>query len=658
MEKNVFDLLNKCNAAYSEGDVYQLTDDDWYTLANEFDIYEEDVGVSLVDDFLYDTIYEKAKQKYPSNPFFKKLTSNNTGYGVDIIHEIPMGSMEELKEGDFTKWKGNHKRFLLSDKLDGCSVILTYVDGKLHTAATRGKGLKGKDISRHLTRMKTIPQTINYKDKLIVRGEILFHKAMIDWVLKGIEEETGKKQKNGRNTISGLLNKKESSEWKLADAHFVTYWTNVNLGNSFELLESLGFETAYNHIIYSEYTDDNGNEVKLSDEVLTNFVKTRKKESLYELDGIILTQLDNVEDGFETGTINPKASRKYKVGIYDNMAESVVTNINWQISRHGIFTPVLEIEPVEVAGCKVTNITAHNYENVIKSKCGIGARIKFIRAGLVIPKLEEVIETSEDFNLPNCKTQVKGVDLEYIWSEGSGEYYREKGIRILEYFGKKLEVEQLGYGNCAKIYDEFASINLHAHPEQIFELVDGRIANLIGENGKKIEASLQSKKQALSEVKWAAACSAFGPDMGERVLQLVWDKYGTLEKMTKEKLEVIDGFGDSRIEQYLEYQDEWYITKVHMQLANYGITFVDPNVKESNACEGYVVCFSGVRDKEFAEFINKNGGEASDNWKKTTNILVVKDKNATSNKITKAKEKGIDILTLDEAKERFKCQVA
>lgn len=427
----ILSILEKCNESYSKGQVYCLKDDEVNILETEFKI---SLPTTWVDDSIYDTIYYMAKEKWPNDKFFNKLTSDNTGFGQDITHEIPMGSMEELKENDILKWKKGHTSFILSDKLDGCSLILTYENSELKIAATRGHGTVGKDILRHIKYVKNIPMKIKCKQKIIVRGELLFKKNMIESILKDIELKTGKAQKNGRNTIAGALNRKDTVIDIFKSAKFVAYWTSLNQGLSFELLEALGFDVPYYQYVSDEI---------LNDENMIDYVKTRIKFSDYELDGIILTQVDNVETGFVGGTINPKCSRKFKLGIYDNIAESTVTNINWQISRWGVFTPVLEIEPVEVAGATITNITAHNYDNVVKTKCGIGAKIRFKRAGLVIPKLEEVLIPSEDFNLPNCKTEVNGVDLQYIWSEETEDFQTEMNIRKLEYFGSKLEIDQL-----------------------------------------------------------------------------------------------------------------------------------------------------------------------------------------------------------------------
>lgn len=640
MPEYLKNLLEKCNEAYSNGEVYVIKDYEVEPIEKEFNIK---LPALFVDDSLYDVLYSYAKDKWPEDPFFQKLTSNNTGFGIDVVHEIPMGSMEELKENDILKWKKGHTKFVLSDKLDGCSLILTYENGKLKIAATRGHGTIGKDILRHIKYVENIPAKIDYKQKIIIRGELLFKKNMIEYILKDIELKTGKAQKNGRNTIAGALNRKDTIIDIFKKAKFVAYWTSVEQGLSFELLKKLGFDIPYYQYISGEV---------LNDENMIELVKTRIELSDYELDGIIITQVDNIETGFVGGTINPKCSRKFKLGIYDNVAESTVVGINWQISRWGVFTPVLEIEPVEIAGATITNITAHNYDNVVKSKCGIGARIKFKRAGLVIPKLEEVLVPSTVYNLPLCKYKIEGVDLIYIWSKDFDYLHDEMCIRSLEYFGSKLDIAYLGYGNCVKIFNDLLKEKKKNPfmPAIIYGLPKGVIAKLIGKNGEKLEESLANKKDKITEVQFAAACGSFGPDIGERVLQLVWDKYGTLDDMTYEKLKVIEGFGDSRISQYLEYQSHWRIDKIHMELFNYGIVFAE-NKQEilSTEYSNYNVCLSGVRDKELMEFINTHGGKASDKWSKNINCLIVKDLNLTSNKIKKAEENGCKIITLEEA---------
>lgn len=638
-------ILEKCNEAYSNGDLYTLTDED---IKNIEEVLNLSVSQADVTDEIYDTIYYTAKSQYQNDPFFNKLTSNNNGYGEEITHTIPMGSMDELKTGDWDKWKIGHDKYILSDKLDGCSIILTYKNGNLYTAATRGRGLKGKDIMRHVNIINNIPKKINYMEELIVRGELIFKKDDIKTIINKISETTGKIYKNGRNTIAGLLNSKDVS-YDLVGVHFVTYWTSKELGNSFNLLSSLGFEIPYIHELYVKSEDTEGNITTLTEDFLINCVKTRLNESEYELDGIILTQLDNVEEGFETGTINPKASRKFKIGIYDNIAESIVTNIKWQISKFGKFTPVIEIEPREVSGCTVTNITGHNYKNLLEKQCGIGSKIKFCRAGLVIPYLMQVLTPSSNINLPNVKTKISGVDL-ILDDWEINEYSNEVNIQDMIYFGKKLEIDQMGYGNCKKLFDTCLKDNLVLNGFTLLGLPEGLISDILGKNGKKLEDSLNTKKNNLTEVQLASALSIFGEGIGERILQPIYDKYNTLE-VNAEQLEALDGFGDTRIDQYIYHVQDWIDIKELFTRMNLKFK---TNTSSSTKLKNYVVCFSGIRDKDFAKYIIENGGVALDSWRSDVTHLVVKDKNGTSSKITKALKNGIPIITIEEAYTLFK----
>lgn len=632
MNTKIKNIIRKANSEYSEGKFYTLTID-------EMSIIQKILGLNftkseLTDD-IYDSIYYTAKQKWPNDKFFTELQAENSGYGKEIIHREPMGSMEELKEGDWNKWKVNHMSFLLSDKLDGCSIILTYKNGKLFSAATRGKGIKGKDILRHIVHISNIPKEINVNyDEFVVRGELVCPKTKIEEMLKEVSEIEDKEQKNGRNTIAGALNRKESNLAVFKRAHFVAYWNSLDHGFAINKLKDLGFEIPYNKIIDVNTTEQN----------LINEVTNRIKDSDYEIDGIILTQLDNPDSGLETGTINPKCSRKFKIGVYNNVAESVVKNITWQISKNGKLIPVLNIEPIELCGSTISNVTGHNYQNLVDKQCGIGSKVKIKRAGLVIPYLEEVLSTSSDLNLP-VDTYVKGVDL-YL-----NKLNDTVGIQKLFYFGKKLNIDQLGPANCEILYyliqDLFSAIVNPITVCEIYNLVDSVFIDSIGENGKKIIESLkESKNSKHTECEFADATGAFGNGIGEKIVQNVFDKYNTLI-VTKEQLQSVEGFEEKRITQYIKNLSNWI--NIRSRLINYGVTFKE-KTNYIGRLSNKVICFSGIRDKELEEKLLLEGAVITDSFNKKVNVLIVKDINANSTKIQKAKEQQcqiIQIQTLD-----------
>lgn len=628
VNKDIKDIIEKANDTYSNGDVYILSTEELSTINSVLDL---NIAETALVDSVYDIIYSKAKEKWPTDPYFNQLQSTNSGFGVSIKHDEPMGSMEELKTGDWDRWKGNHKKWLQSDKLDGCSIILTYDNGKLIKAATRGRGVEGKCILRHVSLISNIPQTISFNDYIVVRGELLCPKAEIADMLKKVFEIEGKEQKNGRNTIAGALNRKETNEAVFKHAHFVSYWDSFNRGLNFDKLKEFGFETPY----ATEITE------KTTEEDLIKKVEDRLVNSKYELDGIILTQMDNPEEGFVSGTINPKASRKFKIGIYNNSAESTVTGITWQISKSGKLTPVLQIKPIELCGSTITNVTGHNYKNIVDKQCGIGSKVKIKRAGLVIPYLEEVLTTSTQYDLP-LEVHTEGVDLVL-----NNVDIFEVNVQRLVHLAKALDLEQAGQASMEKLLTQYPMLN---SPVFIFGMTKESFQMILGVNGIKLYDSLKKiLDEGITESKLADACGAFGSGLGESLLSQIEENFGELVPLS----DGMDNFGPSRIKQYNDCFTKWL--EVKSVFLNVGGKFIE--VKQKNSTlpfSKHVICFTGIRDKEFAKFLEDNGAIVTETFNKKVNILIAKDPNSNSSKIQKAKEQQCLVMSLEQAKEQLK----
>lgn len=615
----IINILKNGNQAYSDGKEYALSLSD-KSIICEF--LECDAVIDTLTDSLYDMIYKKAKQTWQNDSFFNELCAEDLGYGKEIVHSEPMGSMEELKEGDWDKWKKGHRQFLISDKLDGCSIILTYKQGKLFSAATRGRGVKGKCIMRHISQVTNIPHTINYTKDIVIRGELLCPKDNISTMLMEVEQQEGKAQKNGRNTIAGALNRKETNISVFKYAKFIAYWDSNSRGNAFDNLKTLGFDIPHTCIIQAATTEAE----------LVDIVIDRLANSEFELDGIILTQLDNVEEGLETGTINPKASRKFKIGIYNNIAESVVVGITWQISKNCKLTPVLHIEPIELCGSTISNVTGHNYQNLIDKQCGIGSKVKIKRAGLVIPYLEEVLTSSSDLNLPT-DYYVKGVDI--YSNTNTQEVYVQK----LVHFAKVFDLEQAGQASMEKLLQYNP---LYENPVFLFALQEDDAKFVLGINGSKLYNSIKKVfDEGISEAKLGDACGCFGEGFGENLLTRIELKYGELIPLQEE----IEDFGPARLKQYNENFLWWLDTlSVYKSLGGKFKASIKKEGKLSNA----IICFTGIRDKVLKAKLEEQGATVTDTFTKNVTVLITKDANSTSSKIQKAKENGVKIITVEE----------
>ena len=643
------EILKKCS------DLYYNSDELLKLNASECAKIEEELNQKIFDsypieitDSLYDMIALKAKTLFPNDSYWKEVGAQATGYGIDIKIPFTAGSLEELHQGDFDNWVFKRNHLTISAKLDGCSCVLHFANGKLVNAISRGDGLVGKDITRHYLKSNNAITEISVKDDIWIRGELIIPKEQFEYV------KTISHYKVARNTVAGIINAKEPAQPVIANSlHFLAYHIDSDTFKTdseesmFVWLKQEGFETP----VYRFHSQEQD---KLSEQQLIKMVKELKESYEYEIDGIVLT-VDEHElwNGYETGTINPKYSRKFKIGGTDNTAETIVESITWQVSKHGRMTPVLNIKPVKIQGVEVSNVTANNYEFLTKLKSGVGSKIIIKRHGDVIPNVESVIVESTNYDIPaDVKTKIEGVNL--VVDDEESSYVDEMLIQKLVFFGQALEIDQWGYGNCKIMYEALDNdYHMIFRPALVFAdpLTHKMYSKYIGVNGTKIEESLNKRKENITEVEFASACNAFGNGIGERILQPVYDKYGTLQ-VTKEQLNTIEGFAETRINQYMTNLADWLYIKQFAE-NECGIKWKEKETPKSNKLSQYVVGFTGVRDKDLMQYINENGGIAAESVTSKTNVLIAKDPKGNSSKLVKAREKGITIMSLEEAKEKF-----
>lgn len=690
MNEVVKQFLQDCVSWYSQGEFYKANASICMQveLALDEKIFPR-YPIEITDE-LYDKVFFKAKELWPNDPFFALNSETAAGYGVDVNHKHITGSLTELKEGDLARWKINLQRYCLSEKLDGLSLSCYYIkQGNkivLSQLVTRGNGVIGKDATRHAKALTSVPKTIDFGDAGIkfnnmahqevftndkvetieVRGELICPKADIGKMIAELYETYHRVYKNGRNTITGFLGSKETNPVIAKYARFIAYDIYVNDSNEFDKsnqlanLKTLGFEIP-------EYELKFGNE--LNDAMLMDKVRDIKTNSKYECDGVVIN-MDTVPEqwkGFDTGTINPLSGRKFKIGATANEGVTKVTGVVWDVSKDGYLKPVIQVEPISLCGVTITNITGHNYKYIVDNNIAVGSTLQILRSGDVIPKHKNTISHLDnlDFCLPKIPTLLTetGTDLlvnfdklaevdENAWCD----YTNEVNIKCLMAFCDELEIEESGEGTIRAIYSDLLRlvnkdngfniyIALYNLPKSVFE-------SNIGVNGIKFYNNFHNRMKTITEVEWCSACSIFGRGFGKKKLQKVYDKFKTLEVKPIDLISM-EGFAEKSGAAYVEH------LKDYVDFMNYskeaGIKFEAPKETEvlSNKFEGVVVAFTGCRDKELTDVINANGGTASDNFTKKTNILIVKDKSTTSSKMQKAQQQGCEIITLTEARHRF-----
>lgn len=650
IEDKVIDILKRCCDCYfNTSSFYTLSNEDIKNL-RELNI---DINQYEVNDEIYDNVYFKLKKIYPSNVFFKQTGfSERTG---KIKLPFIMGSMDELKEGDLESWKTNCQ-YVVSAKLDGVSCGMVYKNGNLINAYSRGNGIEGQEILRHIYNLNTVIKHIDNKNTVFIRGELIVPKNEIQNMLDEIEEETGKRLKNGRNSVAGYINSKKGISSIEKHLKFIAYHIENFEGTEFEMFNKLneyGFQTP-------NFSLKGPNEINENN--LTSIVIDTKLNNEFECDGIILTQneIQDGFDGFETGTHNPKKSRKYKIGAINNSTITEVENIEWNISKDGYLKPRIKIKPVDLVGVTVNYTTGHNYKKVIENHSGIGSKIKIKRAGDVIPWIEEVLEGSDNIPLPDCKYYEDGVELAFDYErtesndiELAKKYLNEMKLQKLIYFCSKLNIDFAGEGNLRILNDYHKEItNEDLNIFELIQLDKSIFDKCIGINGIKLYESLHNKLQNMNECEFYDAVNCFGRGIGELKLKKIFNKYGTL-CVNETQIVNTEGWSDKTCNQFMSHINDYF--NWNNKLKELGIEFIndDNNEQLSNKYGDVKVCFTGIRDQNMEKIIVSNGGKILSSVNKECNLLVCKNLSDNSTKMKKAKEKEIEIIDYEQAVERF-----
>jgi NAD-dependent DNA ligase len=347
---------------------------------------------SFLSDVEYDSIHRYCKTAFASNPYFYGIGSKVRGGKVKLPFE--MGSLNQIEVGEIVEWVGSNSlqkcATILTDKLDGQSGLVIYgANGDFRIAYSRGNGVEGADISRHL---KHIVSNHVECGEMVIRGELIISKENFI-ILQGlVKASNGEVYKNARNMISGLMNSKtvDPTVYKYID--FVVYDVlNVNMSKigQLQFLNENGFETPY--LIAADGQD-------LTDKTLAAYLEKRREESLYEIDGLVIDvddrqtreKMDRVQT---SSSLNPAHAIKYKVADATNIAQATVVDVEWNVSKHGYLKPRVQIEPVELVGVTVQYATGFNAKFIRDNKIGPGAIIEITRSGDVIPLILRTIQT-------------------------------------------------------------------------------------------------------------------------------------------------------------------------------------------------------------------------------------------------------------------------
>ena len=642
--KELVDILNKASKAYYQDAKEIMSNFEYDALYDELVQLEKDTGIVLANSPTVNVGYEVVSE-LPKEQ-----------------HESPMLSLDKTKEVSVLADFAGDKKSLLSWKLDGLTVVLTYQQGKLFKAVTRGNGEIGEVITNNAKTFKNIPLSIPYEGRMVLRGEAIIKYSDFEKINREIEDAQAK-YKNPRNLCSGSVRQLNSEITAKRNVNFIAFALisaeNVDFKNSIEQqylwLEQQGFEV----VERKEVTSSNMEET-------VKYFAEKIKEYDYPSDGLVL-MYDDIEYGLSLGRTAKFPRNGIAFKWEDEQAETTLEYIEWSPSRTGLINPVAVFKPVELEGTTVTRASVHNISIMEELKLGDGDTIKVYKANMIIPQISENVTKSGKCVIPEIcpacgeRTEIKndnGVKTLYC----PNKQCPAKHVKLYSLFVSRnaMNIDGLSEETLEKFIDagyihEFADIfNLSRYQKEIVETP--------GFGQKSYDNLIDSLNKA-REVELHALLYSLGiPNIGVANAKLICKYFNNdIEKITHataEELVKIDGIGDKMAVKFVEYfSDKENIKKFNNLLNELTIIKEENNEEQNMAGLNFVVTGSVERfanRNEVKDYIEKRGGKVTGSVTSKTNYLINNDLLSNSSKNKKAKELGIEIINEEQFLERWK----
>lgn len=642
--KDLVELLNKANKAY-------------YQEANE-----------IMTNFEYDKLYDElVGLEKETGMVLSNSPTVNVGYQVvsqlpKEQHNSPMLSLDKTKEvGALADFAGDRK-CLLSWKMDGLTVVLTYENGELVKAVTRGNGLVGEVITNNAKTFKNIPISIPYKGRLTLRGEAIIKYSDFEQINREIEDADSK-YKNPRNLCSGSVRQLNSQVTAERNVNFVAFALinadDVDFGNSIEQqykwMESQGFQVVEYRVVTRNSMED-----------AVKYFAGKIQTYDYPSDGLVL-MFDDIEYGLSLGTTAKFPRNGIAFKWEDEQAETTLKYIEWSPSRTGLINPVAVFEPVELEGTTVSRASVHNISIMEELELGSGDRIKVYKANMIIPQISENLTKSGIDDLPK-ECPVCGYATEVKAENGIKTLYcpnsqcPAKHVKLFTLFVSRngMNIDGLSEETLEKFIDagyikEFADI---FHLDRYYE----EIVATPGFGQKSYDNLMDSVEKARN-VELSALIYSLGiPNIGSANAKLICKAFNNnIEKIRSasvEELIEIDGIGEIMAEKFCQYfADEDNIKKLDNLLKEVNIAEPEENTTPQNM-DGLTFVITGsvehfANRNELKSYIEKHGGKVTGSVSAKTNYLINNDAMSASSKNKKAKQLGVEIVTEEVFLERW-----
>ena len=634
--------------------------------------YQE--GKEIISNLEYDKAYDElVRLEEETGIVLSASPTQNVGYSVATVlpkeeHASPMLSLDKTKSVETLQSFLGEQKGILSWKLDGLTVVMTYEKGELVKAVTRGNGRIGEIVTENAKRFRNLPLRIPFKGRLVLRGEALIRYSDFAKINEEIPEE-GAKYKNPRNLCSGSVRQLDPKiTWERRVYFFPFTLVSVEEGEDGASRESGGLPDFHNsHEAEFEFLEQQGFQVvgrrTVNKEELPGAVSDfseQVKKNDFPSDGLVLL-MDDISYGKSLGTTAKFPRNALAFKWEDEEEKTILREVEWSPSRTGLINPVAIFDPVELEGTVVSRASLHNISYLEDLKLGIGDEITVYKANMIIPQIGENLTKSGQLPIPEhcpaCHEETKIVqDKEAKMLYCENPHCPAKRIKQFALFVSRdaLNIEGLsemtlekfiGKGFIQELPDLFS---LKEHKEEIIAM-EG-----FGQKSydKLIENAEKARETSLARLLYGLGIGGIGASNARVLSEAFHDDAEALSRAELSEVVSIKGIGPILGESIVRYFKEEENCRLFRKLLS--ILHLHREEKaENTALSGKVFVITGSLNhfqnrKELEEEIRKAGASTASSVSKNTSYLINNDKNSTSSKNKKAQELGIPILSEED----------
>ncbi len=609
-------------------------------------------------DKLYDELLELEKE---TNVVLSNSPTQNVGYEIagelpKKAHESPMLSLDKTKSvEDLREWLGDNKA-LLSWKMDGLTIVLTYRDGELAEAVTRGNGTIGEVITNNAKNFQNIPLKIEFKGELILRGEAIIKYSDFKRINDAIEDATAK-YKNPRNLCSGSVRQLNPAITKSRMVYCNIFNVVKADGVDFENSKAKQFEWAKNEgfdVVEYKFTDSKS----IADDIAEFESKIESND--IPSDGLVLL-LDDIALGERLGSTSkfPRNAMAFKWS--DERQVTKLKYIEWSPSRTGLINPVAVFEPVELEGTTVSRASLHNVSIFEDLMLGVGDEISVYKANMIIPQVYENLTKSNTEKVPDtcpaCGSHAS------IKQDNESKVLLctnpDCQIKHIKQYALMASRDALNIdGLSESTLEKFLSKGFIKNDSDIFKLdrYKDEIVNMEGfgkRSYEKLMAALEEAKHTnVARFLYSLGINGIGSANAKMIAKYFDNDIDKIITAGKDELLEIEGIGEVLANSIVEFfKDSKNIENV--KSLREILIFEAEESAGSDSFAGKVFVITGSLEhftnrNELKELIEKNGGKVSGSVSSKTNFLINNDTASNSSKNKKAKELGVEIISEED----------